>query len=314
MTSTNQGESIFESVFCIIKEDRVSDLENFMHQVNDVNFKINDHPPGEDFCTNCPPIISVACYYGSMQCFTYLINHDADLNIPDNIGRLPVHYAAAGGHIEICDELDNFGVDFQATDNSNNNSLHYSCEYGHVDLVRRFFLRGFDLDLPNINAVCPIHFACFSGNPELLSFICEQKVEINSPTSTGDTPLKIIIKNGDEEMLKTLLMFDVDTNVKDTRDKMTPLMTSIKEGKIFVAEALINYQNTDVAAEDEMGWTALHYAAESGFTDLCMKLIKRGIDVNHPTASQMTALHLAQNRQRHETAKYLQSIGGLTWI
>ena len=70
----------------------------------------------------------------------------------------------------------------------------------------------------------------------------------------------------------------------------------------------------DVNKKDPLGWTALHYAAENGNTDLCKLLIEKGADVNQCTNHKMTPLHLAQNRQRTATAEYLISAGGQTWV
>ncbi|EAY16639.1 hypothetical protein TVAG_434760 [Trichomonas vaginalis G3] len=306
--------SIYDSIFTIIKEDRVSELESSIHQLSDVNFSIKNYPDREEFCVNSPPIISVACYFGSINCFRYLFNHGAVLSIADTIGRLPVHYAAAGGSMPICDELDNLGADFQALDTSGQSVIHYACKFGHTSLVQKFYLRGFDLESPDIKEIRPIHLACYNNNTELLSFLCEQSVDIECSTRFGDTPLKIILKLNELEMLKVLISYHVNTNIQDPIEKMTPIMTSIRNNSIDLAEILISSPETNVQIEDSMGWTALHYAAEAGLTDICPKLIKKGANINSVTMNNMTPLHLALNRQKSETAKYLESEGGLVWV
>jgi ankyrin repeat protein len=54
------------------------------------------------------------------------------------------------------------------------------------------------------------------------------------------------------------------------------------------------YRGADVAAKDENGWTALHWAAVGGHKDVVELLLNKGADVTAEDTDGLTALDLAE--------------------
>lgn len=300
------------TVFTVIRDDNVDLLEEAINQLGDVNYLVKETPTNELFCKSAP-LISVAAYFGSIKCFKYLVQHDANINMKDQKGRLPVHYAAAGPSLDICDELDDLDVDFTALDDEKNSVIHYAAQFGRIKFIQRFELRGFDLAIQNIEGKQPIHIACEKQYVNILEHLIDHGVPIDTPTLNGTTPLFIVLEKRNLRMLQILVEHKVNTAVK-MKDEMTPLMIAARNDHYQIANTLLMNPEEDVNMRDPLGWTALHYAAEIGSEQICRLLIGRGADVNMTTNEGMTPLHLAQNRQRLQTATFLEYAGGKTWV
>ena len=105
------------------------------------------------------PILSLSALFGSVNCFRLLLMSGADISMCDTIDRFPVHFACAGGNIEICDMLDSAGADFTLNDKYGRTCLHYACLSGCIELVERFWARNFDLTCTDSFLMQPIHYA-----------------------------------------------------------------------------------------------------------------------------------------------------------
>src|SRR5262249_39093887 len=66
------------------------------------------------------------------------------------------------------------------------------------------------------------------------------------------------------------------------------------------ATPLLN--NTDLSAKDENEFTPLHFAAQSGYTDMVKMLLEQGADVHAIGKDRFTPLHSAAQDGHTETA------------
>ena len=168
----------------IFKTDDTSKLSDFIQSVDNINYAPknfrSDSTP--KILLDSPPLISIASYFGSHECFQMLLYGEANLTIRDLQGRLPIHFACAGGSTEICDLLDSAGSDFTLPDNNNRNCLHYACEFGKLNIVQRLFFRNFDLNSPSAGNIAPIHLACQSGHYDIVEFLCNKGIDIDCVT------------------------------------------------------------------------------------------------------------------------------------
>lgn len=229
-----QNDSKKYNLFNILLNDDSESLENFLQNYTDGNegansrlekkeipvsnfkydqrtkIKMISSPNFYSYGENIP-IISVSALFGSIKCFQLLLMCDADIEISDTANRLPVHFACAGGCIEICDILDSLGADFTQTDKYNRTCLHYACISGNVSLVERFWVRNFDLEAQDANLMKPIHFAslcnnfleedendfrCLNdGGNEVFDFLINKECEIDSVTKDKSTPFTLALRN-----------------------------------------------------------------------------------------------------------------------
>ena len=76
------------------------------------------------------------------------------------------------------------------------------------------------------------------------------------------------------------------------------LLKAAAEGQKPRVNYLINRLGVDIDHSDELGYTALHHAALSGFEDIVETLLEAGIDVNAQSVQFGTPLHLAAAKSR----------------
>lgn len=230
----NDDDMMSNNLFEILLNDDNESLDNFLQNYTDesldgvVNFLFNSKKiptnvkkidqrtkikmiSSESFYSygDKIPILSISALFSSIKCFNLLLMCDADINLPDTNHRLPVHFACAGGCIEICDMLDSAGADFTQVDKFNRTCLHFACISGNINLVERFWARNFDLEAEDSNLMRPIHFASLcnnystgddslilnDGGSEVLEFLIDKGCDIGSVTNDGETPFTIALRN-----------------------------------------------------------------------------------------------------------------------
>ena len=62
----------------------------------------------------------------------------------------------------------------------------------------------------------------------------------------------------------------------------------------------------DVAATDDDGWTALHFAASEGGADLCELLLSRGLRADAKAKDGSTPIDLAEEEEHDEAVEVLK--------
>jgi ankyrin repeat protein len=110
---------------------------------------------------------------------------------------------------------------------------------------------------------------------------------------------EIAIRKNNAELLDTFLSdkWLLPVNIHN-KESQTGLMIACAVKAKNTANVLIN-RNAVLDARDTTGWTALHYAANSGSLDCVKLLIQHKIDIKAKTNNGQTPLHLACNNWRH---------------
>jgi len=76
-----------------------------------------------------------AAWSGSLPVVDLLVVHDADPHAVNSQGHSAAHWAAAAGHLHVCQYLyDTFGVDFMAEDKNGKTPLFYATKYDRKDV------------------------------------------------------------------------------------------------------------------------------------------------------------------------------------
>ena len=76
-----------------------------------------------------------AAWSGSLPVVDLLVVHGADPHAVNSQGANAAHWAAAGGHLHICQYLfDSLGVDFMLEDKNGKTPLDYAIEYDRKDV------------------------------------------------------------------------------------------------------------------------------------------------------------------------------------
>ena len=256
-----------------------------------------------EILTANPSLLSIAAFFGALRCFEYLQMSGVDMNKADNLGRLPVHFAAAGGSLEICDILDSAGADFTVYDAQDMGCVHYACLYGHVQVLRRFELRALPLDDPRL-----VLFAAKLETPDVMEYLLDHGCDINTYLG-GETPFLLAFRHS-PAVLRFLLQHGVDTNVK-VKDDRTALMDASYNGDMQRVNLLLEFGNDGIDSQDHFGWTALLYACSKGHGEVVQKLVECHADVNKMSFLGFSPWMAAHNNNHDDIVQFLSDNGAL---
>eukprot|EP00743_Colponemidia_sp_Colp-15_P007940 GILK01008600.1.p1 GENE.GILK01008600.1~~GILK01008600.1.p1 ORF type:complete len:636 (-),score=104.41 GILK01008600.1:115-2022(-) len=147
--------------------------------------------------------------------------------------------------------------------------------------------------------------ACSTGNLPLVEVLLQHGADLNVPNKAGWTPLMLAVFNGHLDIVKLLLtQYKTDVNCR-SKQGTTPLMQAALQGRLDMLEVLCKSQ-ADPNLEDQVGDTALIYAAKNGHLSVCRYLVDRGLaNVAHTNRSQCTALIEACRHNRVDVVRYL---------
>ena len=106
-----------------------------------------------------------ACLGGHTAILRYLLEHKAVINEPSNneLGARPIHWACVNGHIAIVDILVQAGVSLDVTDNKGCTSLIVAAQYGQTMLAGYLMGKGARLQMVDRDGDTSLHWACFKG-------------------------------------------------------------------------------------------------------------------------------------------------------
>jgi ankyrin repeat protein len=190
-------------------------------------------------------------------------SHISDLNVKEKAfprGTCGL-YAAALGDLEVCKLLEALDVSFSATFDNNFNVLHAA-------------------------VISSIPLPCFAL---LLALSMRRKVSVNAAEKRNyKTPLHYAVEIGRIDMAAELIKAGADVNV-ETKVGLSPMSLCTlfnKENVGLEFFYVARRSGLRLDGGDNQGWTALHYAAQRGYSNLIATLIELGkADVNATTTN-----------------------------
>ncbi len=229
----------------------------------------------------------------------------ADPDAANYRGEVPLHAAAANGHLFVCSLLLKgrggssdkaataaatttmrpvTGVDPRNEDGQT--PLMYACFRGHRDVVRFLLYVGAESSSASELGLTCAHAAAQEGHLEVLETLleAEEKKAGNerggadprrtmswSTTKEGHTPLHLAASSGNVDCLKRLIAAGADVNAKDAKG-VTPLILSAFVDQLSSVRALLS-AGADATVADEDGFTALHAATQEGHLEVVEEIL-----------------------------------------
>ncbi|EPY80231.1 hypothetical protein CB1_000850007 [Camelus ferus] len=243
-----------------------------------------------------------------------------ELNVTDDYGNTPLHWAAEKNQVESVKFLLLQGANPNLRNYNLMAPLHVAAQFLHNEVLK--LNKGANLCKSNKWGCFPIHQAAFSGAKKCMEIILKFGEEhgysrlshINFVNNGKASPLHMAVQSGDLEMIKMCLdngaQLDLVEKGKCTAlhfaatqgaTEIVKLMISSYSGSSDIVNAVDGNQES-LLHNDHNGWTALHHASLGGYTQT-MKVI---LDTNmkcadRPDEEGNTALHFAA-REGHAKA------------
>ena len=238
--------------------------------------------------------IHFSAHSGNCELFVYFTEMGIDIRLKTNDGRNCLHFAAAGGHLNLCKMLiDNYKLDFHMTDNDGWTVLHYSAYSGKCELVAYFAEMGTDICPKTNGGRNCLHFAAFEGHLNICKMlIYKHKVHLHMTDNDGWTALHCSARSGNCELVAYFAEMGTDIHLK-TADGRNCLHIAALKGHLNLCKMLIDKHKVDVNVADKRGWTAVHFSAQSGNCQLVAYFAEMGTDVHLKTNDGSNCLNIA---------------------
>src|SRR3989338_8663496 len=232
-----------------------------------------------------------AAYYGSLECCQLLVDSGAHVNARDVNGRTPLHHATARGAHGCIGFLLDREADVDAADKDLVTALHVAAGHGNTGAVNKLLKCQANVNLQDNMGRTPVHVACLFGNPitatNILGALIERSANIYMHDATGATPLHIAARIGNDSILSYLMgnrkrapgsPVDMDTSSLRDDHGLLLLHCAALSGNFECLKYWLEEDQsaTDINAVDNLGFSALHYAAFKGNLEGIQLLMKRG--------------------------------------
>ncbi|KAH3835815.1 uncharacterized protein LOC127876270 [Dreissena polymorpha] len=278
--------------------------------------------------------VHLAAFSGTREMLTVLCRKYPDLISKSDVdGNTPLHDAAAGGNVEIFNDLIQYGLSPFTTNADGATVLHDACFYGKLEMVKFICLNYSDLiNVRTDIGLTPVFGAALGGYLDIMKYMLERGAELEILSKENSSLLHEAAFTGKLEMVQFLAQkFPNMVNRRNLRSFM-PCHFAAQEGHLEVLLYLLPKQPSDfpvtkekqtimhIAAYNKMlpivkyicqkfpslmqladsdGANPLHYAARGGSTEVFDYLIEKGLDPESKTHAESTVLHLAAYDGNH---------------
>jgi len=203
-----------------------------------------------------------------------------DINILDDAGRKPIHYAAGCENDKSFTFLLELGCNFRDIDNFKVTPLMIAAEFNRAHNINLMAADGdaIYLNQKNKESVAAIHYAAEHGSTEALEALVEGGANIELTGKNRMTALHCAAMNGQLEAVEYLLSAGAKVTKKD-KFKRTALLLSVMNGHTLIANLLLR-KGAEYDAPDSSKNSPLHYAAAYGWPEMIPMLVQAGANLN----------------------------------
>lgn len=239
-----------------------------------------------------------AAYQGNLKCVKLLLAKGADWKRKDNRGRTPLHFATSHQSSKCLSLLLKRVPKGEADepDLDQMTPLHWSASYANAEHVKLLLKAGAAVTLTDLATRTPLHWAATNPDPAVVKLILDANSDIiNYQDSEGRTALHLAVAQQNEAAVKVLLSLDkCKVSIQDNM-KRSPLHCAAVLGNPQLVKMLLE-QGADFTAADDNGATALHYVAQSNFSETVKVFLSFDYVVDIPDNEGRTALMWAAGK------------------
>lgn len=246
---------------------------------------------------------------GEIKKVESLLDEGLDIESEDQMGWAAMIQAAKYGQVSIVELLLRRGANPLHGTAGNRLPIHFAAEGGHLEIVRSLLSR----DKSQLNArdhlgQTVLHKAARDSQEDVTEFLLSQEgIEPDPEDNDGWRPLMNAISRGNAKIVGMILArSDVDLNRKLKDHGQTPLWMAITVADdCAILRALLERSDLDLTRTARWGEGCVYRATCWSMHAALRLLLDRGADVNFPNETGRTPLSIAASKGNKEGLEIL---------
>lgn len=244
--------------------------------------------------------ITAATISGNTEVIRLLLEAGANINKKSGWNNSPLQYAVQQNKPNVLRVLMEYNPRLSLVDDGGNTALHCINSYTSVSVIRVLVNGGADLNIRNKRKETPICRAAWSDNLEVVRYLAK-KARLDIVGGTCGGPLHIACYRSRLHLVKFLVDAGADVNLIDPVDG-TPLQMacrcaeSSKEARDNVIFYLINEANVNVHIVGGLYGSAINAACVRSNSEVVRLMLEKGASVDVEDNMGRTAIHFAATR------------------
>jgi ankyrin repeat protein len=252
--------------------------------------------------------LHAAMFSGNKKIVNALIEHGANVNAVDGMGRTALHLAVADGHFEVVQQLLSAKADPDAPDFKKETPVHYAAYTGNTPVLEALIAAGGSIKAKNDNGLLPLDIALQSGRSNSTSLLHDPEF---------DEPAKAL-PEGFDLLVRATATYQTAASIEQNRQELLPFIQNgvplihlaILQRSKSTVEQLLAERPASLSNRDPYGYLPLHSAANCGDLAIVEILLDLGADPNDAqNLAQWTPLHFASSAAHADVVRALLDKG-----
>lgn len=232
--------------------------------------------------------LHLAAQHGHCDMIRLLVAKGANIESESLHNNTPLLLACSSGSLISFHTLLLLGARLEARDEHGRSSLARAAAAGHVELVEAIYKENAKLiEVADKGGDTPLHVAIKFKQPHIATALLKLGAPVDRACNTGFTPLHLAVISGYVDLVFALATnHRVDLYAKAASNESL-LHLACREGNFPMVKALVQLiPNLDFVSRDDFLITPLHYAVESGSTDITKFLLELGLPAMNEAADK----------------------------
>eukprot|EP00945_MAST-04E_sp_MAST-4E-sp1_P003408 g3408.t1 len=234
-----------------------------------------------------------------------LLDRGADPHIRGSFQRNALHFSADGGYEKCIQTIagwilaDGWEHEINEPDELGKRPIHFACANGHVAAMEKLLHYGALINVRAMDQSTGLLLASKNGHPELVQSLLEHGADPHLEDNIGETPFMWALFKKHRAVVDLLLPLQTQGSALHQRNKAgdTSLITAVKYDYLEIARLLIQ-NGSDINASNNRGDASLHWSARNGLFEMSSVLLDAGADLMAQNKNGVTPFEIATENSK----------------
>ncbi|XP_076028721.1 uncharacterized protein LOC143017754 [Oratosquilla oratoria] len=252
-------------------------------------------------------VLHYAAKHSSVSIVRALLERGADATAMNQYRNQPIHLAADGGRVESLRALleSSSRVDVNSRNCQGSTALHLCTRSGNSRIAQELLLHGANVDVQDFSGCTPLHHALSHGSVNVIKALVRSNADVHIQDRSSQSCRELARELGYD----LSEIFDPKSDIKIPQE--VELIKAVFYKNVPGTESCLrNSSNPNMRVPlcilSPCNSTLLHLAAFKGYEGITDVLLKYGANRSLKNSKNVTALRVAENKQKLDVARCLR--------